>query len=298
MTPAVPTSWLGIELRHLAALQAVAEARSFVRAARQLGYTQSAISNQIATLERLVDARLVERARGGSSVALTETGRLLYEHALVLMARLQAARADVAAADAGAAGTLKVGFFQSVGVGALPRVINSFHERSPGVHVDLELGGAERLQQELVAAGLLDLAFVSAPLRVATLASAHLFDDPFVLLLPPGEPWNGVPSFSERPLLALKPCGVQQRHEAALLPRGARARLNWIEDAATIQELVARGCGYGLLPRLAVREAEVSLHVLDGPVRQIHLVWQRERAPNPTLLQFVEAAREEFERLG
>ncbi|MGZ8740090.1 MAG: LysR family transcriptional regulator, partial [Gaiellaceae bacterium] len=97
MTGASDLSWLGIELRHLAALQAVAEERSFVRAGRRLGYTQSAISNQIAALERLVGARLVERARGGSSVSLTATGQLVYEHATAIMARLLAARTDVAA---------------------------------------------------------------------------------------------------------------------------------------------------------------------------------------------------------
>jgi DNA-binding transcriptional LysR family regulator len=56
--------WSGLDSRHLAAFQAVAHTRSVARAAAQLGYTQPAVSHQLATLERLVGARLVDRGSG------------------------------------------------------------------------------------------------------------------------------------------------------------------------------------------------------------------------------------------
>ena len=87
--------WLGIELRHLAALKAVAEEGSFRGAAESLGYTQSAISQQIATLERLVGAKLIERPGGPRAVSLTEAGQLVLRHAEAITARLAAARADL-----------------------------------------------------------------------------------------------------------------------------------------------------------------------------------------------------------
>src|SRR5215813_12790179 len=107
--------WLGVELRHLAALQAVAETGSFGRAAERLGYTQSAISQQIATLERIVGQRLIDRPGGPRPVSLTEAGELLLRHADAIAARLQAAQADLAALDAGDAGPLRIGTYQSVG---------------------------------------------------------------------------------------------------------------------------------------------------------------------------------------
>src|ERR671933_770212 len=72
-----PDRWLGIELRHLTALEAVAREGSFGRAAKSLGYTQSAVSQQIAALERIVGARLVERPGGPRPVSLFEAVELL-----------------------------------------------------------------------------------------------------------------------------------------------------------------------------------------------------------------------------
>src|SRR5436190_15966512 len=103
-----PDRWLGVELRHLAALQAVAEEGSFGRAAIRLGYTQSAVSQQIQALERVVGERLVERPGGPRPVSLTEAGELLLRHADAIVARMQAAQADLAAFSQGAAGTLRV----------------------------------------------------------------------------------------------------------------------------------------------------------------------------------------------
>ena len=94
-----PDNWLGLELRHLIALKAIAEEGTFGRAAKRLGYTQSAISQQIAMLERIVGRRLIDRPGGPRPVSLTEAGDLLLRHADAIAARLQAAQADLAALD-------------------------------------------------------------------------------------------------------------------------------------------------------------------------------------------------------
>src|SRR5246127_340630 len=118
--------WFGVEIRHLAALQAIAAERSFGRAAARLGYTQSAVSQQIATLERIVGEQLVERPGGPRPVSLTEAGTLLLRHAESIVARLQAAQADLRALRAGEVGVLSVGSFQSAGSRLLPEIMRRF----------------------------------------------------------------------------------------------------------------------------------------------------------------------------
>src|SRR2546423_13960398 len=112
--------WLGIDLRHLAALEAVARTRSFGRAARELGYTQSAVSQQIAQLERIVGQRLFHRPGGPRRVEPTEAGPLLLGHPDAVVARLDAARADMAALAEGSAGTLPRGLYHDVVARLLP----------------------------------------------------------------------------------------------------------------------------------------------------------------------------------
>src|ERR671922_672957 len=129
--------WLGLDLRHLVALKAIADEGSFGKAAEKLGYTQSAVSQQIATLERVVGLRLIDRPGGPRPISLTEAGRILLRHAEAIDARLQAAKADMEALRAGEAGRLRIGTFQSVGARILPALLRRFSETRPDVEIVL-----------------------------------------------------------------------------------------------------------------------------------------------------------------
>src|SRR5262249_31803228 len=154
-------NWLGVELRHLAALEAVASEGSFGRAADRLGYTPSAVSQQIATLERFVGEKLVERPGGPRAISLTEAGSLLLRHAEAIVARLDAARADMAALRAGETGTLRVGTYQSVGARVLPAVMRRFRSEHPGIVLELHEPTTDPELYALIESGDLDLAFCS-----------------------------------------------------------------------------------------------------------------------------------------
>ncbi len=99
--PVERTSWMGLPARVLAALIAVAEERSFGRAARRLGYSRSTVSHQIAQLEAVVGASLVHRGRGGRSVRITPAGEIVLTHARAVLRVLESARLQVERAGRG-----------------------------------------------------------------------------------------------------------------------------------------------------------------------------------------------------
>ncbi|MDQ3865994.1 MAG: LysR family transcriptional regulator [Actinomycetota bacterium] len=291
--------WLGVEMRHFAALEAVAGERSFARAAARLGYTQSAVSQQIATLERIAGARLVERPGGPKAVSLTEAGDLLLRHAQGIVARLAAARADLAALAEGAAGSLRVGTYQSVGARILPKLMRDFTAAWPRVELRLRESAAYSELLELVERGDLDLAFTSLPVGEGPFAALELLRDPLVLLVQTGSPLAERRELSLRELAALPLIGYRsdsEEAEARLRARGVEPKIVFrSDDNGTIHGLVGVGVGAAVIPSLAVVEDDpdtVSL-ALGGRIapRLIGIAWHRDRYRSAAARAFIETAR-------
>src|SRR6266516_2562253 len=212
-----PDRWLGVELRHFLALEAVAREGSFGKAAKALGYTQSAVSQQIAMLERLVGQQLVERPGGPKPVSLTEAGQLLLTHAESIATRVAAAQADLTALGDGEAGTLRVGVFQSVGQRILPELMQRFIASWPKVEVTLTESADDRELLALVERGELDVTFSDLPLVEGPFDSVELLRDPYVLVVPADSELES-PSLREIAQLDLighKNCRTLVRVEAA-----------------------------------------------------------------------------------
>ena len=102
------TTLRDLELRHLAAPRAVAEEGTFGRAARRLGFTQAAISQQISALERIVGHSLFERPGGPRPVSLTAAGEVLLPHAVALLDQVRAAETELQRFAAGATGRVRM----------------------------------------------------------------------------------------------------------------------------------------------------------------------------------------------
>ncbi len=296
-----PDSWLGVEVRHFAALQALAEEGSFGRAARRLGYTQSAISQQIATLERIIGEQLVERPGGPRPVYLTEAGELLLRHADSIVARLRAAQADLQALRAGERGRLRVGTFQSVGARVLPEIMRQFTAAWPAVEVELVEMDDEEIERALER-GELDVGFVLLPVVDAPLETIELLRDPYVLVVQAGSPFavaTRAPKLKEiavHPLVSFRSGRSIEPVEAAIHGVGVEPRFTFrSNDNPTVQGLVAAGVASAILPRLTVDVADRRVVVRElgdaVPPRIIAIARHRDRYHSPAARAFVETAR-------
>ena len=301
-----PDRWLGIELRHFLALEAVARTGSFGKAATSLGYTQSAVSQQIATLERIVGQRLVERPGGPKPVSLTEAGRLLLTHADAIAARVAAAQADLTALEDGQVGTLRVGVFQSVGQRILPEVMRRFLEAWPEVDVSLTESADDTELLALVERGDLDLTFSDLPLTEGPFESVELMRDPYVLVVPADSPFRDRTSppthreIAEHDLIGHKHCRTLAKIEAGF---GRPVRFVFRSDHnQTVQALVAAGVGLALVPQLTMDAEDESTALIELPKippRVIAVAWHRDRYRTPAARAFVETAQnvsQELER--
>jgi DNA-binding transcriptional LysR family regulator len=296
-----PDRWHGLDLRHLVALKAIADEGSFGRAAERLGYTQSAVSQQIATLERIVGLRLIERPGGPRPISLTEAGRVLLRHADAIQARLLAAKADMTALQAGDVGLLRIGTFQSVGTRILPELLRRFTGAHPGVEIVLRESSDENELLDMVECGDLDLTFWTLPVRPGPYDSRELLHDPYVLVVPAGSPLASlkrVPTLKEialQPLIGFNHCRAMDEVESYLGSTGRAPEVVFRSDNnGTVQGLVGAGVGISIAPSLTVEEDDERIRVIDLqgriPPRVIGLVWHRDRHRSSAAQAFVESA--------
>jgi DNA-binding transcriptional LysR family regulator len=176
-----------LDVRRMRVLREVAARGSFSAAAESLAYTQSAVSQQIAALEREAGTLLVER--GARGIRLTDAGRILVEHADAILARLADAEAELEAIAGLRGGRLRLASFPSAGATIMPEAIARFRERHPAVELSLEPAEPEPSIAKLRSGEVdlvLDITPGFRPPRDDGIERVHLVDDPMYVALPKG----------------------------------------------------------------------------------------------------------------
>ncbi|WOX09229.1 LysR family transcriptional regulator [Streptomyces sp. N50] len=296
-----------LDVRRMQVLRAVVGSGSVTAAAARLGYTPSAVSQQVGALEKEAGTALLERV--GRGVRPTAAGLLLTEYADAI--GRQVAEAETALADlvAGRTGRLAVRYFATAGAALVAPAVARLRAEHPGVQLELKLTDPEDPLPE-VTEGRADVALVVGASGVSGVSKAYegvrlvkLLDDPYLAVLPKGhrlaarrsvqlaelaeEPWVG--SEWPGPCLdaQLDACGA-----AGFRPRFAVQS----EDYVTAQGFVAAGLGVTLIPRLGLgsRHPDVVVRVVRDPepVRTIHAAVRETAPPQPALQAFLRALRD------
>jgi DNA-binding transcriptional LysR family regulator len=295
-----------VDLRNLRALVAVADQGSFRGAARSLGYTQSAISHQIALLERGLEAPMFIRPGGRGAITLTAAGDAVYRRARRVLGEVETLSADVAAIQSGERQTLRIGVFQTATTELLPGALRTLREQRPDVEVVLSEIDDNARTFDQMAAGRLELAFLVNPEPDDRITSIPLLDDPWVILtrrdselaaaeVPTFDLLDGVDVVAWN-----RRWRTQRELETAWRRRAISPRVVYrTDDNLALQRLVAAGYGHACLDRLSASGAvEPSLTWLEPKEilvpRTIALCHPRHRDASASALTLMNAVRSQF----
>jgi DNA-binding transcriptional LysR family regulator len=272
-----------LDVRRMRVLREVAQKGSFSAAAESLSFTQSAVSQQVAALEREAGAVLVERSARG--VRLTDAGEAVVRHAEGILAKLAEAEAELEAIAGLRGGRVRVGTFESVAGTIMPIAIAEFAKQHPGVELSMTLMEPDDSVAAL-RAGDIDLAITMGTGKPGDrdgegVTHHHLLEDPLYLVLPQqhplarkrgvrladlaGEPWiGGAPN-----------CECNRMITQACMRFGFDPRIAFeTDDYNAVQGFVAAGVGVSLIAELGLRTTRDDVVVRplgrDTPVRQIY----------------------------
>lgn len=272
-------------LAGLRAFAAVAEKHHFSLAASGLGVSQSTLSQAVSALEAGIGVQLIERST--RRVLLTMAGTQLLPHAQAVIEAADRFSAAVSGVFDPLQGTMRLGLIPTVAPYVLPAVLAGLADRLPELTLRVVEDQTERLLSAL-REGALDAALIALPAGVAGISEIDLYDEDFVLALPPGHPLAGkrevsTAALAHLPLLLLDE-GHCLRDQALDVCRGAGIRAELADtraaSLATAVQCVAGGLGVTLIPQTAVAvEAErsrlgLAYFAAPRPGRRIGLVFR------------------------
>lgn len=285
-----------MEVHQLKYFVAVAEAGHFSRAAERCHVSQPSLSQQIIKLEGEVGQPLFDRA--GRRVLLTAAGRLLLDHARLVLLTLDTAARQIKELEEGVRGRLSVGVIPTIAPYLFPAAVREFLERFPSVDLTIQEDYTSRLIAGLCE-GELDVAVMVLPVAGDQLTYEVLGEDPLLLALPRGHRLARSRKVGWEEIKREAFVAVNEMHclgeQVFSLCRGQgfEPRVTCrSSQIATVQEMVGLGQGISLLPRMACREGKagpVVYREVAGarPSRTLVAVRHRQRHEPPAVRHFV-----------
>jgi DNA-binding transcriptional LysR family regulator len=290
-----------IQLMHIETLKVfcdIIESGSFSFAASQNFVTQSAVSQQVRSLEEKYDCRLIERGRTG--VKPTDAGQLLYSAGKEIVRRFLELENRLREIGSVVGGSIRVGTVYSVGLHELPAYLTEFLRSYPAVNVHLEYLRANKIYEDLIE-GKIDLGVVAYPAKRSQIVSIAFRHDELVLVVPPDSPLAKQNKLSFAQLEGQRFVGYERdistrkAVDRILREHGVKPHYTMeFDNVETIKRAVEIGLGVAIVPRLTAEHetARGSLKMLDFQegtfTRPLAIIYKRGRELSPAVRKFIE----------
>ena len=276
----------------------IVETGSFSYGAAQNFVTQSAISQQVRSLEEKYDCRLIERCR--AAVKPTSAGQILYTASKEIVRRFRELENRLREIGSVVAGSIRVGTVYSVGLHELPPYLSEFLRNYPAVNVHLEYLRSNKIYEDLIK-GKVDLGIVAYPAKRSQIVSVPFRNDELVLAVPPGGSLAKHTKVSLGQLQEQKFVGFERdiptRKASDKILREHGVKPNYVlefDNIETIKRAVEIGLGCAIVPRMTVQN-EVTrgtlrlLEFQEGTVlRPLAIIYKRGRELSAAVRKFIE----------
>jgi DNA-binding transcriptional LysR family regulator len=281
----------------------VVETKSFSAAASQNFVTQSAVSQQIRSLEERYGRRLLERTRG--NVQLTPAGDILYQVSKEIVQRYRDMEARLQALTQVVAGTIRVATVHSIGLYELSSQIKRYLKAHPQVHLHLEYSRSNKIYEDALK-GNIDLGIVAYPTRRPQITVVPFRNDRLVLVCPPSHPLAKHRQVSIRKLAGEPMVGYERdiptRKETDRLLRRYGVEVRYVmelDNIETIKRVVEIGTGVAILPEPAIRpevkgKSLVAVQLSDEVfLRPLGIIHRQGKHFSPAAEKFIASLRAE-----
>jgi LysR family transcriptional regulator, transcriptional activator of the cysJI operon len=276
----------------------IIESGSFSYAASQNFVTQSAVSQQVRSLEEKYDCRLIERGRAG--VKPTPAGQILYTASKEIVRRFLELENKLREIGSVVAGSIRVGTVYSVGLHELPPYLTEFLRNFPAVNVHLEYLRANKIYEDLIE-GKIDLGVVAYPAKRSQIVAVPFRHDELVLAVPPDNPLAKHNKVAVGQLQGQKFVGYERdvatrkASDRILREHGVKPQYALeFDNIETIKRAVEIGLGCAIVPRMTV-ENEVNrgtlrmLEFQEGTfLRPLAIIYKRGRELSPAVRKFID----------
>ncbi|MCW5550989.1 MAG: LysR family transcriptional regulator [Verrucomicrobiae bacterium] len=286
----------------------LAETESFTKAAQINGVTQSAVSQQISSLERQFKSLLIERSK--KKFRLTREGQVLYDYSKQIIQTYEALHSKLMEIKDIISGTIRVATIYSIGLHDLPPYIKRYLKAYPTVHVHVEYRRSNQVYEEVLG-NVVDLGLVAYPVKDAKLEIVALRKDPLALICHPQHPFAKLKGIKLKHLAGQKFIGfepdIPTRRALDRILKDHSVEVNNVmefDNIETVKRAVEIDAGISIVPLATVLQ-EVSKQTLAAVniddadfFRPLAVIYKKNKVLSPAMRQFISILKESSAKEG